>query len=476
MDENRFQIVYYLCASGSPVSSACKTAIPKAMANLLIFKTTKKLLLPLCLTVIFNILGWQLEAQTPARIHPQVHTVVIDPGHGGHDSGCLGSFSQEKNLALAIALKLRDSLQAAWPDMKIIMTRTDDTFIPLKKRADIANVNKADLFISIHCNFMPGLTATRGTETYVLGQHKMQENLDVAMRENSAILLEDNYEEVYDFDPNSPEGYIVLAMYQNVFLEQSIQFASYVEQSLHEHAGRRSRGVKQAGFLVLRETAMPSVLIETGFLSYGPEENYLRTEEGQEQVAGAVFRAFAKYKKDIEGGTVMPVQPLASAGAASSEASPSHASTEAPVSKTIYHQASSSSASSSGAVSTQITSDVFSKEELTAKGGTPESKPPTPPAEEAPAGDSETKSAVHFRVQLMASPREEDLSAAKWQNTGYLIQVIQEKGLYKYQAVSFESLAAARAACADLRKRGFSDAFVVAYRGGERVPLGEVGF
>ncbi len=475
MDKNRFQIVYYLCASGSPVSSACKTAIPKAMANLLIFKTTKKLLLPLCLAVIFNIFEWPMAAQTPARIHPQVHTVVIDPGHGGHDSGCLGSFSQEKNLALAIALKLRDSLQAAWPDMKIIMTRTDDTFIPLKKRADIANVNKADLFISIHCNFMPGLTATRGTETYVLGQHKMQENLDVAMRENSAILLEDNYEEVYDFDPNSPEGYIVLSMYQNVFLEQSIQFASYVEQSLHEHAGRRSRGVKQAGFLVLRETAMPSVLIETGFLSYGPEENYLRTEEGQEQVAGAVFRAFAKYKKDIEGNFATPVQPLTSSvNAASSETSPARASTEAAPSKTIYHQASSSSASSSGAVSTQITSDVFSKEELTAKGEEPEPKPSlTPPADETPAGDSE---AVHFRVQLMASPREEDLSAAKWQNTGYLIQVIQEKGLYKYQAVSFESLAAARAACADLRKRGFSDAFVVAYRGGERVPLGEVGF
>lgn len=442
------------------------------MANLLTFKTTKKLFLPLCLTAIFNTFWWPMTAQTPGRVRPQVHTVVIDPGHGGHDSGCLGSFSQEKNLVLAIALKLRDSLQAAWPDMKIIMTRTDDTFIPLKKRADIANVNKADLFISIHCNFMPGLTATRGTETYVLGQHKMQENLEVAMRENSAILLEDNYEEVYDFDPNSPEGYIILSMYQNVFLEQSIRFASYVEQSLHEHAGRRSRGVKQAGFLVLRKTAMPSVLVETGFLSYGPEENYLRSEEGQSQIAGALFRAFAKYKKDIEGNLATPVQPLTSSvDAASSETSPARASTEASPSKTIYHQASSSSTPSSGAV---LRSDPFSKEEFTGKGEEPE---PTPlretPVEDAPADDSE---AVHFRVQLMASPREEDLSAAKWQNTGYLIQVIQEKGLYKYQAVSFESLAAARAACADLRKRGFSDAFVVAYRGGERVPLGAVGF
>ncbi len=459
------------------------------MANLLIFMTTKKHLGLLCLVVVFNIFfrAWQAAAQAPAVA--RVQTVVIDPGHGGHDSGCLGSFEQEKDLALAIALKLRDSLRAVWPNMKIIMTRTDDTFIPLKKRAEIANVNKADLFISIHCNFMPGMTATRGTETYVLGQHKLQENLEVAMRENSAILLEDDYERVYDFDPNSPEGYIILSMYQNVFLEQSIQFASYVEQSLHEYAGRRSRGVKQAGFLVLRETAMPSVLVETGFLSYGPEEQFLRTKAGQEKIAGALFRAFAKYKHDLEGGpSLETIAQLSGRENNSGATSVENAGTQTdeqtgtPV-KTQENSAASSSSSglssapaspsSSPPASTTITPSVFSQENLAVKGDEPGPEA-VAVSEEIPQNYSETESLVHFRVQLMASPREEDLNLPKWRNTGYLIQVVREKGLYKYQAVSFESLAAAREACADLKKRGFSDAFVVAYRGKERVPLSSV--
>lgn len=381
----------------------------------------------------------------------KLQTVVIDAGHGGYDSGCLGASSQEKYLALAIARKLRDSLQAAWPDLRIIMTREDDTFVPLSERARIANENKADLFISIHCNFMPGMTATRGTETYVLGAHKLQENLEVAMRENSSILLEDNYEEVYDFDPNSPEGYIIMSMYQNAFLEQSIQFATYVEESLKQHAGRRSRGVKQAGFLVLRATAMPSVLIETGFLSYRPEEEYLRSEAGQAQVAGAIFRAFAKYKQALQGTPeVERIPPVVEFDmpqkAISTSSAPEKKEEEALVD---------ASASSSP--------DTLVRKVAVASS----------PAEPRLVSEEASEAEIHFRVQLLASPREEDLGAARWQNTGYLIQVILEKGLYKYQAVSFPDINAARAACSELRAKGFPDAFVVAYRGAERISLAE---
>ncbi len=382
----------------------------------------------LCMLLFFNKAQAQQGAtpwQDPLPQAPGIRTVVIDPGHGGHDSGCLGANSQEKHLALAIARKLRDSLQATWPELRVIMTREDDTFIPLNERARIANANKADLFISIHCNFMPGMTATRGTETYVLGTHKLEENLEVAMRENSSILLEDNYEEVYDFDPNSPEGYIIMSMYQNAFLEQSIRFATLVEESLASYAKRRSRGVKQAGFLVLRATAMPSVLIETGFLSYGPEEQYLRSKAGQEQIAGAILWAFAKYKRLLEGSP----RPLL-----------------------------------------ENSNTRIEKQDFTS------SQPLPPPQDSITTNITETKeeAVVHFRVQLLASPRRENLSTARWQNIGYSIQVIEENGLFKYQAFSFPDLDAARTACKQLREQGFNDAFIVAYRGSQRIPLTEV--
>lgn len=195
----------------------------------------------------------------------KLRTVVLDPGHGGFDSGCLGSDSQEKNVALSVAKKLANEIEFAFPDVKVILTRSTDKFIPLHERADIANRNKADLFISIHCNAMRKASYIKGSETYVLGLHRTQENLEVAKRENAVVLLEEDYEQNYDFDPNSDEGHIMLSMVQNAFLEQSILFASKVEDKMSARANRHSRGVKQAGFQVLRQTAMPAVLVETGF-------------------------------------------------------------------------------------------------------------------------------------------------------------------------------------------------------------------
>ena len=197
----------------------------------------------------------------------KVNTVVLDAGHGGHDTGALGKNSREKDITLAVVLKLRDYIRSNMKDVKVILTRDDDTFVELYRRARIANENNADLFISIHCNSTKSAYAY-GVETFVMGLHKSQANLAVAKAENAAILLEDNYVEKYDgFDPNSPEGNIFFNMMQNAFLDKSLSFAGKVQHQLVDNLLMLNRGVKQAGFLVLYKTAMPGVLIETGFLS-----------------------------------------------------------------------------------------------------------------------------------------------------------------------------------------------------------------
>ncbi|MEM7572537.1 MAG: N-acetylmuramoyl-L-alanine amidase [Bacteroidota bacterium] len=238
-----------------------------------------------------------------ATILPQfsnIRTVVIDAGHGGRDPGCLGGHSREKHIVLGIAQRFAAILRLAYPELEVILTRDEDVFIPLHERAAIANRARADLFISIHANFMPGSQATRGSETYVMGLHTAEHNLNVAKRENEAILLEEDYEANYDYDPNSDEGHILMAMVQSAYLDQSILFAEQVEHQFAE-AGRRSRGVKQAGFVVLKETAMPSVLVETGFLSNRSEEAYLLSTAGQEEVAYILLEAFKSYRQLVEG-------------------------------------------------------------------------------------------------------------------------------------------------------------------------------
>ena len=229
-----------------------------------------------------------------------VKTVVIDAGHGGKDGGCVGAIANEKNIALSISLKLGKYIQDNFKDVKVIYTRTTDVFLELTERARIANKANADLFICIHVN--SGATTTAiGTETYVMGLHKTESNLKVAQRENASILLEDDYESKYEnFDPNSPESYIVLTLTQSAHLDQSLMFASKVQKEFTEKVGRYNRGVKQAGFLVLHQTAMPSVLIETGFITNKEEEKFLASEIGQDYMASAIFRAFKEYKTEIE--------------------------------------------------------------------------------------------------------------------------------------------------------------------------------
>lgn len=226
--------------------------------------------------------------------------VVIDPGHGGEDPGALGSKSKEKDVVLGIGLKLGKLINDNLNGVKVIFTRNEDIFIPLHERAEIANRNNADLFISIHANANKN-HAVYGVETYAMGLHTSEKNLEVAKKENAAITFEKDYSSHYEgYDPNSAESFIIFSLMQNTYLDQSLDFAGIVEEKVDKLASRTARGVKQAGFLVLWKTTMPSVLIETGFITNVDEEKYLDSEEGQVAIAKSIYNAFYDYKVKID--------------------------------------------------------------------------------------------------------------------------------------------------------------------------------
>ncbi len=239
--------------------------------------------------------------------------VVIDAGHGGKDPGALGKKSREKDITLAIALKLGAYIKEKSEGVEVIYTRSTDEFIELHKRSEIANKNKADLFISIHANANKNTSAS-GTDSWVMGIHKNEENLAVAKSENKVILVEEDYSSKYmGFDPNATESYIIFNLMQNIFLEQSLSIASISQNQLSERAGRKSRGVKSAPFMVLWNCAMPSVLIEVGFITNLEEEKYLKSDYGQDIVASAIYRSFKEYKEKLERRSQLPVQDLSEA-------------------------------------------------------------------------------------------------------------------------------------------------------------------
>ena len=240
-------------------------------------------------------------------------TLVIDPGHGGHDVGAMGKFSKEKDINLRTALAFGKYVERNCSDVKVIYTRKTDVFVTLHGRAEIANKAKADLFISIHTNSLPGKKISRGLETYTLGMHRASDNLDVAKRENSVILVEKDYKKHYEgFDPNSSESYIIFEFLQDHNMAKSVELAKLVQSNVCSTANRPNKGVKQAGFLVLRETSMPSCLIELGFISTSDEEKILNTESEVDKMARGIYQAFIKYKSNYNGGssssTKAPVQ------------------------------------------------------------------------------------------------------------------------------------------------------------------------
>ncbi|MDZ4667015.1 MAG: N-acetylmuramoyl-L-alanine amidase [bacterium] len=254
-------------------------------------------------TVPFLVIFMFIAATPPTtkKVYKKnIGTIVIDAGHGGHDPGCIANGVKEKEITLAIALSIGSKLREQLPDVKIIYTRSGDKFIELWERAAIANRNNADLFISIHCNSAKSVHIS-GTETFAMGLHKAESNLEVAKRENDVVLLEDNYIEKYDgFDPSSPESHIYFSLFQNSFMDQSIRLAAKVESQINSGLNRPSRGVKQAGFLVLWKTKMPSVLIETGFLTNKNDREYLNSKGGREEMSNAVANAIIEYKKSFE--------------------------------------------------------------------------------------------------------------------------------------------------------------------------------
>lgn len=378
----------------------------------------------LLLIVLLSPISIKVEALQKSY---SVKRVVIDAGHGGHDSGCLGGSSKEKEIALAISLELGKMIQESFPEVKVIYTRKTDVFVELNERAKIANDSKADLFICIHCNSACYRDAKKkkdvcnpdieGTETWVMGLHKTEANLEVAKRENDVVLLEKDFNKKYDgYDPNSPEANILFSLFQNTYLDQSLQFATLVQDQV-KAIGRKGRGVKQAGFLVLYKTYMPGVLIETGFLSNKSDEKLLLSDKGQQQMAKVIFNAFKKYKAGKEAGAIDI--------------------------KDIEEN------------------KVDIKEEP---------KVEVKPAPNTPIEKVEEKigDGIFFTIQFLNSPTAVKAGSSKFKGiSDYNEDKIN--GAFKYMTGRYKTFAEALRNQKNIRAKGFDDAFVVAYRDGKRM-------
>ena len=398
----------------------------------------------------------------------KLRTVVIDAGHGGHDTGCLGSDSREKEVALRIALKLGKLIEANCPDVKVIYTRKTDVFIPLIERANIANRAKADLFICIHLNSGP--KSAYGAETFVMGLHKTDDNLNVAKRENAAILLEDNYQKNYDgFDPSSPEANIIFSLYQNQFMTQSLSFAAKIQKQFKDNSKRYSRGVKQAGFLVLYKTAMPSVLIENGFLTNDNDQRFLSSDAGQASMASSIYRAFKSYKSELETGIVSNDK-IEEQDNLVEEKTDTNKNDQIVTSNTPFKDPKTDKDTEENSpiksVDTTKTVQSDKKDNGNTKTDTPKEKVTT--TTKTTDNKSTTKSDVDYSklafitVQVGAvkeggaiSPRIKDLKT--------VFNITFEDGYTRYFVGRFSTIADAKVRLEKLKEAGFEDAFMTAY-------------
>ncbi|MDQ3192028.1 MAG: N-acetylmuramoyl-L-alanine amidase [Bacteroidota bacterium] len=363
-----------------------------------------------------------------------IKKIVIDAGHGGHDPGCLGSGSKEKDIALGIALKLGKYIEDNLKDVEVVYTRDTDKFIELHERAAIANRIKADLFICIHCN--AGTSTAYGAETYVMGLHKTKDNLNVAKRENSAILMEKDYEKEYEgFDPKSDEANIMFSLYQSTFLDQSLNFASKVQNQFRDRVGRHDRGVKQAGFLVLYMTAMPSVLIETGFLTNKTDESFLMSDEGQVLMASAIYRAFKDYKLEIDGKSES-IEPKE-------------------VKKPVVENNE----------KTVLPVNQIKNENQPDNKKSKEIKKPV--VLEVPKIDG-----VIFKVQFATSSALLDIKPENFKGlTG--VEAFEAGGSYRYVVGEEKNIDGAKRLQEEVRSKGYEDAFIISFKNGVRISVAE---
>ena len=367
----------------------------------------------------------------------KISTVVIDPGHGGRDSGALGAISKEKDINLTVALLVGDYIKKNCPDVNVVFTRERDVFVDLDERANIANRNNADVFISIHCNSTESKAASAvGAETFVLGEHKNAANLAVAKKENASILYEEDADEKYgNFDLNSPEAYIALSLFQKEYLNQSIQLAANIQEQFTKRVGRKDRGVQQAGFLVLWKTAMPSVLIELGFISNAAEERFLASEDGQTYMASAIYRAFRDFKTSYEGENQT-------------------VKVETPVEIKVEQPA-----------ETKVETTEVTKVETPV-----ETK--VEPSVETKVVTVETTPKVSFKVQFATRDTQVPVTHKDFAKVPE-VDVYFYNGAYRYTSGDFRSKQGAVDRQAELRKQGFGDAFVVAFINGERATIKE---
>lgn len=411
---------------------------------------------------IFTLAFFTLSSSLPFREEYRIRTVVIDAGHGGHDSGCLGASAKEKHVALAIALRLGKMIEETYPNVKVIYTRKTDVFIPLHERANIANKAKADLFICIHLN--SGGKAAYGVESYVMGNHKSDDNLNVAKRENSAILLEEDYKTQYDgFDPNSPEANIIFTLFQSQFQHQSLLFASKVQENATDFGGRFNRGVKQAGFLVLYRTTMPAVLIECGFLTHHQEEKFLGSDKGQNVMATSIFRAFKEYKIDMEesSGTDEPA-PKSTPVVDHSKENPKNTEPEKAKPGTDEVKATMPLKPTPSPVKPEPVKSEPAAEQV----ATP--APKSVPVQEQPA---ETKD-ISIGVQIGASKNPEVDSKAYMKHSG--VKAVRcSDGYTRYIIGNFTSVKEANATLQKVKSTINKDAFLVGFNGNQRISTAE---
>lgn len=381
--------------------------------------------------------------QNKEEFFGQLNTVVIDAGHGGDDPGCHGASAHEKDIALSIALKLGGYLEEKYEDLKVVYTRKTDVFIELDERAKIANRNNADLFICIHAN--SASPSAFGTETFVMGNAKTESNLKAAQRENAVIMLEDNYEERYEnFDPNSPESYIAMTIMQSAYQGQSIHFAEMVQQQFRERVGRKDRGVKMAPFLVLHQTTMPSVLIETGFLTNPTEERFLNSEIGQDYMASAIFRAFRDYKLEMEEKSQAIVPD----------------SKKSEVASTPKKEQAKENTDKSEEIAKTASAMPMKKEVVN----------------ESPSNSDQVKFSAEeglvFKIQLATTTQEIEPLAENFKGLNG-VDYYQAGGLFRYTYGQEDNWEAANKVQEEVREKGFEDAFIIAFYNGKRIAVGE---